>query len=245
MPSRPDPADPSVILAPWAGPFGGVPPFDRVTVAAIGPALDAAMAVCDSDPVRARMLLTRLIEGSALPTVDRLRGYDAINKINGVLVFSNRVVATDPLTAQYKVQEGDSLARIAKEQKLDCDWRLVQRINGIKSANGLHAGQSIKLPKGTFHAEVRKGEYRINMFLGEGADRQGIHVAAQHAGGVRDGLLVPDLRAGRPEVGHVGALVVRRDLEGDPGAGRRLLEDQGDVLALQSGLLVPAVLGRF
>jgi peptidyl-dipeptidase Dcp len=36
------PANP--LLAPWAGPFGGVPPFDQAQVAQIKPALEAAMA---------------------------------------------------------------------------------------------------------------------------------------------------------------------------------------------------------
>ncbi len=36
------PANP--LLAPWAGPYGGVPPFDRVEVAQFKPALEAAMA---------------------------------------------------------------------------------------------------------------------------------------------------------------------------------------------------------
>lgn len=31
------------LVAPWAGPYGGVPPFDRVRTADFGPALDAAM----------------------------------------------------------------------------------------------------------------------------------------------------------------------------------------------------------
>jgi lipoprotein-anchoring transpeptidase ErfK/SrfK len=134
-------------------------------------ALDETIAMADRDPVRARVQLTRLLEGSALSTADRMRGYDAINRINGVLVFSNRVVNGDPYSANYKVEAGDSLARIAKSQKLDCDWRLVQRINGISNPNGLKVGQSVKLPKGSFHGEVRKSEYRLNMYLGEGPDR--------------------------------------------------------------------------
>jgi len=134
-------------------------------------ALDAAIKLADTDPVRARVALTRLLEGSALGVTDRMRGYDAINKINGVLVFSNRMVATDPLTMQYKVQEGDSLARIAKAQKLDCDWRFIQRINGITNPSGLRVGQSLKLVKGAFHGEVRKSEYRLNIYLGEGQDQ--------------------------------------------------------------------------
>jgi len=37
-----DPGNP--LVAPWAGPHGGVPPFDRVRTADFGPALEAAMA---------------------------------------------------------------------------------------------------------------------------------------------------------------------------------------------------------
>src|ERR1700690_2171539 len=32
------------LLTPWAGPYGGVPPFDQVRVADLKPALEAAMA---------------------------------------------------------------------------------------------------------------------------------------------------------------------------------------------------------
>ena len=134
-------------------------------------ALDEAIVMVDRDPVRARAQLTRLLEGSALSTGDRMRGYDAINKVNAVLVFSNRVVNGDPYSLGYKIEPGDSLARIAKAQKLDCDWRLVQRINGISNPNGLKVGQSVKLPRGAFHGEVRKSEYRLNMYMGEGPDR--------------------------------------------------------------------------
>ena len=37
-------ADPSPLLDKWEGPFGGVPPFDRVQIALFKPALEAAMA---------------------------------------------------------------------------------------------------------------------------------------------------------------------------------------------------------
>jgi peptidyl-dipeptidase Dcp len=38
------PAPANVLLAPWTGPYGGVPPFDKVKVAELQPALEAAMA---------------------------------------------------------------------------------------------------------------------------------------------------------------------------------------------------------
>src|SRR5947199_5798249 len=37
-------ADPNPLLGEWAGPYGGVPPFDKVQVALFKPALEAAMA---------------------------------------------------------------------------------------------------------------------------------------------------------------------------------------------------------
>lgn len=39
-----NPADPNPLLAKWEGPYGGVPPFDRVQVSLFKPALEAAMA---------------------------------------------------------------------------------------------------------------------------------------------------------------------------------------------------------
>jgi lipoprotein-anchoring transpeptidase ErfK/SrfK len=44
-------------------------------------------------------------------------------------------------------------------------------VNGIANPSGLRVGQSLKLPRGAFHGEVRKGEYRLNIFMGDGADR--------------------------------------------------------------------------
>src|SRR5204862_69382 len=38
------PADPNPLLAEWVGPYGGVPPFDKVQVALFKPALETAMA---------------------------------------------------------------------------------------------------------------------------------------------------------------------------------------------------------
>ena len=35
-------ADPNPLLAEWAGPYGGIPPFDKVQIALFKPALEAA-----------------------------------------------------------------------------------------------------------------------------------------------------------------------------------------------------------
>ena len=55
------PADPNPLLANWEGPYGGVPPFDRVKVEYFKPALEAAMAENLSE-------IDRIAKNSAAPT---------------------------------------------------------------------------------------------------------------------------------------------------------------------------------
>src|SRR5205807_2229104 len=43
LPAAGLPAEPNPLLGNWEGPYGGVPPFDRVQVALFKPALEAAM----------------------------------------------------------------------------------------------------------------------------------------------------------------------------------------------------------
>jgi len=38
-----DAPPPNPLLAPWTGPYGGVPPFDKVKISDFKPALEAAM----------------------------------------------------------------------------------------------------------------------------------------------------------------------------------------------------------
>jgi len=56
-------ADPNPLLAAWAGPYGGVPPFDRVKVADFKPALEAAMAENLAE-------LDKIATNSAAPTFE-------------------------------------------------------------------------------------------------------------------------------------------------------------------------------
>ena len=67
--------------------------------------------------------------------------------------------------------------------------------------------------------------------------------AAQHPGGVGDGLLLADLAARGVQVGHFHAQIVSGDLKAAAGAGGGLFKDQGDVLARQ--LVVVADAGLF
>ena len=83
----------------------------------------------------------------------------------------------------------------------------------------------------------------LDDLLAEAAVLDAVVDAPEDPGRVLHGFLVPDLGPARPEVGHVGTLVVRGDLERDARPGRRLLEDEGDVPAAESLGLGPGRLG--
>ena len=73
----------------------------------------------------------------------------------------------------------------------------------------------------------------LHVGLGEAAELDAVVEAAEHAGGVLDGLLLAHLGAARIKVGHAHAEVHGADLEGAAGARGGLLEQENDVLALE------------
>jgi lipoprotein-anchoring transpeptidase ErfK/SrfK len=58
------------------------------------------------------------------------------------------------------------LITIAKKLDLTTDWRLIQRVNGIKNPGAIKIGQKLKIVRGPFHAVVTKSAYRLDLFAG-------------------------------------------------------------------------------
>ena len=65
----------SPLLAPWTGPYGGVPPFDKVKVDQFEPALEAAMAeaLAEIDAIAERPRAAHLREHDRRPGARRAR----------------------------------------------------------------------------------------------------------------------------------------------------------------------------
>ncbi len=133
--------------------------------------IQQAVAMTDSDPVRARAELTRLLDSNALSAAERAQAYAGINKLAEKLFFSPKIVAGDTVSQSYVVKKGDSLAKISSREKLGTDWRFVQRINGMASEKALRPDMRLKLAHGPFDAEVVKADFRINIYAGTGSDR--------------------------------------------------------------------------
>jgi len=167
-------ANNAVTSAATAG-IAGTPGTAPTTPAAgIGNAtqrIQQAVAMTDSDPVRARAELTRLLDSNALSAAERAQAYVGINKLAEKLFFSPKIVAGDTVSQSYVVKKGDSLARISSRENLGTDWRFIQRINGMASEKALRPDMRLKLAHGPFNAEVVKADFRLNVYAGSGSDR--------------------------------------------------------------------------
>ncbi len=130
-----------------------------------------ALAMKQGDPVSARLALTQALDRRELAPADAALAMGALREINAQLFFSPTPVVGDPTIRAYTVVAGDTLAKIAKRNDVQTDWRLIQRMNGMKSEKSLRVGQTLKLPVGAFHAEVSKSTYEMKIYSGEGASR--------------------------------------------------------------------------
>jgi lipoprotein-anchoring transpeptidase ErfK/SrfK len=124
-----------------------------------------------ADPVRARLELTRLLDGNQLSPMERVAAYQAINTLAEQLFFSQKIVPGDTVSQSYLVKRGDSLARIAKRESLNVEWGFIQRINALPNERALRPDMRLKLHYGPFDAEVVKSDFRLNIYSGQGNDR--------------------------------------------------------------------------
>src|SRR4029453_16318403 len=110
-------------------------------------------------------------------------------------------------------------------------------------ADGLEVGQGLAgvgvVGEGVDHWDAAAPGQALQALLGEGAQDDGVDVPRQDGGGVLQGLAPPELELGPGQGQRIAAELVDGDLEGDPGAGRGLLEDEGDRAAAQGAAGAP------
>ena len=93
--SAPPPVNP--LLAPWVGPAGGLPPFDKVRVADFKPALEAAMAENLTE-------IDNITRNSAAPTFDNTiaaleRSGHAYNRVSTIYGVWSSTMSTEDFQA--------------------------------------------------------------------------------------------------------------------------------------------------
>src|SRR6476660_9474251 len=79
------PADPNPLLSEWAGPYGGVPPFDKVQVSLFKPALEAAMSenLAEIDKV-ARQTSAPTFDNTIVKLEQAGHSFDRVTTIYGI-----------------------------------------------------------------------------------------------------------------------------------------------------------------
>lgn len=132
---------------------------------------DADRMVSANRLVEARTLLNGALASAAPNSSDAAALRDRLGRINETLVFSPAIAPGDTLSEVYAVQPGDSLVKIAANNNLAVDWRLIQRINKMADPRRLTVGQKLKLVRGPFHAVVSKADYRLDLYAGNPASQ--------------------------------------------------------------------------
>jgi len=133
--------------------------------------LKAGLAIAGTEPVKARALLSAAMLSGTLSGQDSYDAFNALAQISSQLFLTPVFNAGDTTCMQYTVEANDSLEKIVRRNKIGCDWRLIARLNNIKKPESIQVGKRLKLPKGPFSAVVWKRDYRIDICVGEGADR--------------------------------------------------------------------------
>ncbi len=117
-------------------------------------------------PLEARRALSRALLSGSLDEFESDRAREQLRALNERLVFSPEIVENDPYAQDYVVQPNEILSKIVKDQGLAVDWRFILRINGIREARNVRAGQRLKLISGPFHAVIDKSTYQLDLYLG-------------------------------------------------------------------------------
>lgn len=123
------------------------------------------------DLVQARSILSKALLHADAVREDRDRIRQKLSAVSQDLLFSPKINPADPMSEEYAIKSGDNLIKITRNRELAVDWRLIERINGLKD-KPLRVGQKIKLVRGPFHAVVSKGDYRLDLFHGSPDDPQ-------------------------------------------------------------------------
>ena len=167
-PSTPTPAEPEPTEpGSGSGYKAPIPESFRApsTGAAAAARLASAKGMIESDPFRARAILSDLIASGDLEGEDRVAARDSLNTLGEMLFFNSMRSPDDAFTSQYVIQNGDSLERIAKRDGINVEWGMLQTMNGISNPSRIRIDQRLKIPVGTFHAVVSKTEYVMDLFL--------------------------------------------------------------------------------
>lgn len=137
---------------------------DTVTVARARKLMEAGkQALTQDDPVSARTYFSEALTAD-LPEAEVTLLRAELSRIGQLTIFSPRIFPNDPFVFRYIIKTGDTLGKVAKANKISPE--LIASINSITDPNRIRAGQSIKVIRGPFTADVDTKSYTMGIYLG-------------------------------------------------------------------------------
>jgi L,D-transpeptidase catalytic domain len=142
--------------APASAPAGAASPEMSDAIAR------AAARYAAGEKIEARHELNALLARNPAPAeAAELRR--RLAEIAEEMIFSQQRTPNDPLVAEYQLQTGDIIVKVAPEFAVPADTVLL--VNGISDSRKVNAGQKLKMLRGPFHLRVDKSDFRLDIYL--------------------------------------------------------------------------------
>jgi lipoprotein-anchoring transpeptidase ErfK/SrfK len=115
-----------------------------------------------SDYISARVKLNEVMRKDITPQ-ERARIKKALADLSKIWLFSKVALPGDELSGSYLVQSGDNLTAIGNRYNVPPEF--LMKVNGIKDAKRLRAGQNLKVVNGPFNAIIYKSTFEMDLYL--------------------------------------------------------------------------------
>lgn len=109
--------------------------------------------------VDALRTLSLWYDGAAVPAERKTELDDLLSQLAGTVIYSREHY----LEQAHVVRQGETLDRIAEQ--LQVPWELLAKINGIDNPNSLVPGETLKIIRGPFHAQLNRGRNQLAIFV--------------------------------------------------------------------------------
>jgi hypothetical protein len=84
---------------------------------------------------------------------------DLLSQLAGTVIYSREHY----LQPAHVVRQGETLDRIAEQ--LQVPWELLAKINGIENPNSLVPGETLKIVRGPFHAQLNRSRNQLAIYV--------------------------------------------------------------------------------
>jgi hypothetical protein len=166
-------ADANAATAPSPGATQPAPPADwEVLKLRKLPAAEALAAaekghqlLAQNRLAEGRAELSRAVLSDALPAEKAQAARKTLTDLGDRMLFSRRVFDGDAYAMQYTFQPREVLAKVERKLRLHVPTQVLLKINGIRDARSIRAGQTLKVLLGPFHAIVCKGDFTMDVYL--------------------------------------------------------------------------------